>query len=323
METIQTYVNNMFSNLPQTDKVMQLKSEILQNMEDNYNELKADGKSEHEAISTVISQFGNIDELLDELGIKQEHSDPTYTIEDIKEYQSVEKKKGKIIGLGVVLCILSAGIYNLLDDLILNGYLPALIKADGESIIPMIPFFLLIAVAVGLFIYSGTMNTKFKNITKDLNLDFSTINYIKAEQERIKSSYYRQIIIGVTLCILSPVLYMLFSIPFGDDSGITILLFLLTVATAVYLFIASGMTYGSYSSLIEHNNLKPLEKQRQGAFAVSSSVIFLIATAVYLILGFCYKQWAFNWIVFAIAGLLCGISSTIIHYHYENKRINQ
>ena len=40
-------------------------------MEDKYNELKSEGKSENEAIGIVISEFGNIDELINELDINQ------------------------------------------------------------------------------------------------------------------------------------------------------------------------------------------------------------------------------------------------------------
>lgn len=39
-------------------------------MEDKYNELISDGKSDNEAIGIVISEFGNLDELADSLGIK-------------------------------------------------------------------------------------------------------------------------------------------------------------------------------------------------------------------------------------------------------------
>ena len=40
-------------------------------MEDHYHELIEQGKSEHEAIRAVISEFGSIDELLQELQVAQ------------------------------------------------------------------------------------------------------------------------------------------------------------------------------------------------------------------------------------------------------------
>lgn len=69
MNTIESYVETMFMNLPMTDQIINLKKDILSNMEEKYDELKSDGMSDNEAIGLVISEFGNIDELLNELEI--------------------------------------------------------------------------------------------------------------------------------------------------------------------------------------------------------------------------------------------------------------
>ena len=65
METIRNYLEAMFANMPRTAEVEKAKRELLQMMEDKYNELLAEGKSENEAVGTVISEFGNLDELAD------------------------------------------------------------------------------------------------------------------------------------------------------------------------------------------------------------------------------------------------------------------
>lgn len=70
METIKTYLENMFRNLPKTKEIEHLKNELLSNMEERYNELKNEGKRENEAVGIVISEFGNIDELMEGLNIR-------------------------------------------------------------------------------------------------------------------------------------------------------------------------------------------------------------------------------------------------------------
>jgi len=50
METIRTYVENIFTTFPKTEKSASLKREILTGMEEKYNELIREGKSEHEAV---------------------------------------------------------------------------------------------------------------------------------------------------------------------------------------------------------------------------------------------------------------------------------
>jgi len=110
METIINYVETMFINLPETAELQQLKQDILLNMEDKYNELKAAGKSENEAVGTVISEFGNLDEILDELdsegGQFEEDVEllPVVDMAEASNYVAVRRKTGFNICLrGVVL----------------------------------------------------------------------------------------------------------------------------------------------------------------------------------------------------------------------------
>lgn len=63
MDTIKSYLETMFANLPATTEVLKAKDELWGMMEDKYNELISEGKSENEAVGTVISEFGNHYEL--------------------------------------------------------------------------------------------------------------------------------------------------------------------------------------------------------------------------------------------------------------------
>ena len=49
METIRIYLENMFSRLPRTPEIIKLENDMLRTMEDKYEELKMEGKSENEA----------------------------------------------------------------------------------------------------------------------------------------------------------------------------------------------------------------------------------------------------------------------------------
>ena len=69
METIRNYLETMFLNLPRTPEVMRAKLELGQMMEDKYNELIAEGKMDNEATGIVISEFGNLEELAEELTV--------------------------------------------------------------------------------------------------------------------------------------------------------------------------------------------------------------------------------------------------------------
>ena len=69
METIKKYLEAMFANLPRTPEVIKAKDELWQMMEDKYTELIGEGKTENEAVGTVISEFGNLEDLADVLGL--------------------------------------------------------------------------------------------------------------------------------------------------------------------------------------------------------------------------------------------------------------
>ncbi len=70
METIRNYLMTMFASLPNTPQVRRAMDELWQMMEDKYTELIEEGRTENEAIGTVIAEFGNLDELAEPLGIR-------------------------------------------------------------------------------------------------------------------------------------------------------------------------------------------------------------------------------------------------------------
>jgi len=71
METIRNYLNTMFAGLPDTPEVRKAYEELAAMMEDKYTELIEEGCGENEAVGTVISEFGNLEELAQTLGIEE------------------------------------------------------------------------------------------------------------------------------------------------------------------------------------------------------------------------------------------------------------
>ena len=107
METIKSYLETMFANMPNTPEVLRAKQELWGMMEDKYNELISEGLSENEAVGTVISEFGNLDELSETLGLnRQQYNTPSdnrrcLSIEEIKKYIRAYNVKSILIAIGV------------------------------------------------------------------------------------------------------------------------------------------------------------------------------------------------------------------------------
>ena len=113
METIKNYLDAMFRNLPQNEKVYRAKSELFQMMEDKYTELIREGKTENEAVGTVISEFGNLEDLADDLGIKEflvtsrteNINRRKVTFDEVTAYLKAKKEAAFIEAGAIMLCI--------------------------------------------------------------------------------------------------------------------------------------------------------------------------------------------------------------------------
>lgn len=252
MEAIKVYVENMFTNFPVTSKIIELKDNILSNMEDKYNELKSEGKSETEAVGIVISEFGNIDELMKEYGISSDVSPiniPKVTQIETDLYLSAKKSSGLLIGIGVFLCICAAASSIFFSRITSDGLLGNL-TPDLEDLFTIVPLLILVAMAVGIFLISGTQLKNYRYLEDIDDLPVNIKSYIKQKSDHFNQTYTLSLIIGVCMCILSPIgLFITSAISDeAEDYGAVALLILVGIAT--FIFIYYGTIKGSYKNLL-------------------------------------------------------------------------
>lgn len=323
METIKNYLDNMFANLPKTNQIRKLKNDLLANMEDKYNELKSNGKSENEAIGIVISEFGNIDELMNEFGIEYANETnetnetdeastlPIITEDKVNDYLITYKKSAKIVGIGVFLCILGAALLILNTQLIEDGFIGS-ISGEFSNVFGLISLFVLVAIAVGLFIYNGMIMEKFKYIENGVELPMYVREAIQQKNDAFTPTYTLSVIIGVTLCILSPIILFITS-SIGDNAstyGVVVLMSI--VGAAVFIFIYYGMIRDSFKKLLRDNEnykFSSYDKRKDKVIGAVAAVVWPLATCIYLIIGFVFGGWHPGWIIFPITALLFSVFS--------------
>lgn len=324
METIKNYLDNMFATLPKTNEITKLRNDLLSNMEDKYNELKSEGRSENEAIGIVISEFGNIDELINELGIEhggKEDLLPHLSEVEVDEYLSASRKSGKIIGRGVFLCIMAPALLILTNLLLENGVINVVSK-NVADILGLIPLFTLIAVAVALFIYSGMLMEKYKYIENEVSLPNHVSASLKGKNDAFRPTYTLSVIVGVTLCILSPVILFITSAISDAASEFGVVLLLFTIAVAVYIFIYFGTMKESLSKLLkldEYSQAAKAKRKEDWLLRAVSAVIWPLAACFYLYTGFVYNKWHINWVVFPIVGIFFGMLNGVYSILKEKK----
>ncbi|MDW7658587.1 MAG: permease prefix domain 1-containing protein [Bacillota bacterium] len=323
MDTINTYLDNIFATLPKTEAVLRARTELQASMEEKYQALKAEGKSENEAVGSVISEFGNIDELITELGIgtgsaTEEESLPLLDRDGVAAFLSANAQAARLIGLGVLCCILGAALMILTNLLGADGFLGSSLSGGAIGALALLPLFLLVAVGVGLFIYSGVRMEKFTWLEQGFVLQTGLKTELEKQQEQFLPSFTVAIIIGVGLCILSPAaLFAATLFPqFDPQYGLIVLLAM--IAVAVFIFIRFGKIKDGYARLLQQGEYtRPSKKAGKSGKAdkitgAVASAVFPLAALAYLLMGFLGGLWHPGWLIFPITGILFGIFSSIV-----------
>lgn len=300
MNTIENYVEAMFSNLPKNAEVISVKSDILSNMQEKYAFLLEEGISENEAVGIVISEFGQIDELIDNLDIEVEKQPDLdkpiikpLSHEYILDYLATRKKIGLLIGLGVVLCTI--GVSSLL---FFNAY--------GSLFGGMISLILLLAIGVSLFIYSGMSMTKFTAVEKDFSISIEDEAMLESFKQSYVKSFTLSMICGVILCLMSLLpLFLVILVNLPIILGVVMLLGIASLGT--FFFIYAGNVYGSFTYLLDYKikvDITP-EQLKQHQFWTRFSEIYWISIVImFFVLGFVFGAWKFAWIIFPVGGII-------------------
>lgn len=218
---------------------------------------------------------------------------------DIKEENPLKEKCDKafsfhsnIIGIGVFLIIMGV-----------SGVVYSNLLTAQSQIISSAVLLVLVAIAVGLFIY-GSM-------TKKMFLEKYDITgiYTKEEKHEYLKKHAIKTIIGVMLIILGVAQLLVFVALYDISHFHNILatgILMNLIAVAVYLFVSSGIIESKFD--YKSDALKtPKEKLTEKI----TGIIMLSATMLYLFLGFAFDGFGIYWYIFPIAGIICAIISTI------------
>ncbi len=307
METIKNYLEAMFANLPNTAEVRKAKDELFSMMEDKYNELIAEGETENAAIGTVISEFGNLDELAEDLGLteeveeaqKRQQEEPRQfvSMSGILEFLDYTRKRALYVAIGVLLCIVSVCFTIIGEELLYN---------ETYGVVGM---FGCIIVAVALFIYSGSMGKDYVYLTKEAcRIDLATADMVRQKSREFRSTRTWMLTVGVVLCAFCWVP----SAAASDSDIMPVTLFGL-VGLGVFLMVYSGIIVRGYEAIMNVNDRKTVSghyADEETVHYVSRfaeaimSVYWLTITCIYLMVSFLTFEWGLTWIIWPVAAIL-------------------
>lgn len=315
MNTLRNYIEAMFANMPGTEKVLKAKRELWQMMEDKYNELIADGVSENEAIAKVISEFGNLEDLAEDLELKEEYKETVeksaenprrqVSFEEVKEYLADKAAHAGMLSFGILLCIVS-----LCGVLITDG----LGISDTLGVAAM---FLCIAAGVVSIVMSGSKLTRWKFFKNEAcTIDYESYQAIAEAQSKYAPTHTMRLIIGILFCSLCWLPCMII-----DELAGTITLFENLAAVILFVFAAIGVFLivftnnikKGYEVLLGLNDKQSVSgtykaennvKYDEPWMATVLELYWPTVTCIYFITSFTSYNWGTSWLIWPIASIL-------------------
>ena len=145
-DKLRNYVDGLFARTVSTQKAIELKEEMIQNLTDKYNDLLAEGKAPEAAYNIAVAGIGDVSGLLSELE-EEDMYEP-----DMAEYEAARHKSAMLTAIAVMMYILSV-----LPAIILDAFGSRFGLSIGVPVM-----FVIAAAATGLLVYNNMTKPKFR-----------------------------------------------------------------------------------------------------------------------------------------------------------------
>ncbi|QVK21560.1 helix-turn-helix transcriptional regulator [Mycoplasmatota bacterium] len=236
---------------------------------------------------------------------------------EVESYLERVKKNAKLIALGVSLCILGATSLVFLS-VIGETTVPSMSEELALSI-GLVVLFVLVAIAVALFIKAGSLMKQFEYVeSKEVILSGADKQHVNEQKQYYTSKYHFGITFGVVLMILGVLPLIIGSLYDISVYNLILLLTLLMVIVtlAVHIIIRVSIRNDGYETLLNLGEYTKDNKQIEKVTEKIGGVYWPIVVAIYLFWSFYTNDWGTTWIVWPVAGVLFavvpGISSFLI-----------
>ena len=225
------------------------------------------------------------DELEDEEFVGKDTSEccRKITLAEANEFLELRKKASWRIALATFINIIAVA------QLIIFGGTTTLpeppFPENTAGVLGMVVMFVLAAIAAGIYLYTDAQSRHFDFLEKEeFETEYGVVGMVKERQKAYRNIYVRNSIIGMCICILSPVL--LFIGALSETEFFTVLMFaamLLTAGVGVVFFITAGVREASMRKLLQDGDYTPKHKRRARLSAKVSPIYWGVVVAVYLV----------------------------------------
>ena len=231
------------------------------------------------------------------------------SLADAADYLSLRERASVQIASGTFLCILA-----FMPLLLLGAAAEQFQLSEAlAALIGLASLFLLAAIAVVIFMRCGFHSAPYRFIELgEFRAENDVNDMVRARKMQFRSTYLRGNLIGVCLCILSPL--ALFSGILSESDFTQVLLLCVTLLLAgmgVVSFILVGVRWASMERLLREGDFTARTQsgtrmRRERLDEQLSYAYWLLATTIYLAWSFLTNDWGRTWIVWPVAGVLFG-----------------
>ena len=225
------------------------------------------------------------------------------SMEEASSYLRLVRGNAWKVALAVAVCIVSPIPLLLMISLSDMGR----VRETVAVLVGLAPLLVMVAGAVAVFIRWGMQVEPYEYLEKEpIETAYGVSGMVREQQMAHRGVFMRNIVVGVVLCVLSPLPLLCLSLltQIGALIIVGVCVLLMMVAVAVHLMVSAGMVEGSFRQLLEEGDYSRAHKR------VSSSpwpaAYWCIATAVYLGWSFYSGDWQRTWLVWPVAALIFG-----------------
>ena len=227
------------------------------------------------------------------------------TIEEANEFLELRKTASVSIAIATFLCILSV-----IPLIIMGGATTLPEPPFSETFaggVGMIIMLILAAIAVGIYVYTGSKSEKYEFLEKEpFETEYGVSGVVKERQKEFRGTYVKCNVIGTCLCVVSPV--SLFAAAIKDNDFFTVIMLavmMLVAGVGVTFFIVAGVRNAAMDKLLKIGDFTEEKKKRARESGTVSVIYWTIAVAGFLLWTFLSEnKESYAWVIFPVAGVL-------------------
>lgn len=223
--------------------------------------------------------------------------------EEVERFLAYKRKEQKTLPFAIGLCICSP-----ITLIVLGGLWEGTPQEDRFGGLGMIVLLVLVAIGVGVLIYTSTQGAKFEWIEKeDVRLSERTARMLRQLKNDDELGHAKRTTLGICLCVLSvlPLFVSLFLDPDnGRNMAVSVGVLLFVVAIGAGILIYDGTMQEAVDMLLQEGEYTKKEKRFNRRYGYVPGVYWCLVTAIYLAWSFSTERWDETWLVFAVGGVL-------------------